>query len=471
MFELLLLAGILAAAWGLWKTLSRPQDSGGGLPSSGDKKEIALEALSSIWARHKNTEIFLGQLAGIWREQGQPQTGPAEFADPVFQHPEIQEFYGRHVKDRHFSAAAAGDVIREILGLLDQEGDCPSVVNEKLNEGSLEKNAYDLLAQIPLYRHSLDVAEELIKAFKESPAAIPKVLIASLGHDLGKLPSYRKTLYTMGDHPLMSVTVLESLQGYGGLSYREEINRAISSHHRNPQGLLEEKLKEADMAARRLELARNVREHVESTSALAGPERPGEPTPPARTAGAPGLAERVQAGQIQNGCVTNGFISYAPEKKEVVAMKEVPILWFDAERFLAELKPYINRLDGDRWSAFSMPDGHVYFQTGVIEEIAKKLGKGNPDIALMDADKELKRNILYSVVCSLRREKEAIARGLIKDAYFGGPFIIRMLGGREISSYYTPFKAEAFGETVSYFEELKTGKIKEIEEMRPKIQK
>ena len=111
------------------------------------------------------------------------------------------------------------------------------------------------------------------------------------------------------------------------------------------------------------------------------------------------------------------------------------------------------------------------FSGGVLEEAAKKLGRSNPDIALMNSDRELRRNILYSIVCNLRREKDAIARGLIKDGYFGGPFIVRMQDGKELSTYYTPFNAEVFGETVSYFEGLKTGKIQEIEEVRPKIQK
>jgi hypothetical protein len=105
------------------------------------------------------------------------------------------------------------------------------------------------------------------------------------------------------------------------------------------------------------------------------------------------------------------FISHAKEEKEKVSLKEVPLPWFDAEKFLAELKPYINLLDGPRWGAFSVPDGHVYFQTGVLEEAAKKLGKGDSDVALMDSDQELKRNILYSIVCNLWREKDAIARG------------------------------------------------------------
>ena len=467
MVKPLLLAGIFAAAWGLWKTLFSSPEPGRVSqkgPSKGDKKEIALEALSSIWARHKNTEVSLEQLAGLWRDKAFQQQVLAVAMDPVFGHQEIQDFYDRCVKGAVFLAAPAGSVIREILGLLDREGDCPSVVGDKSGEGALEKNTYDMLAGIPLYSHSLDVAEELIKAFKGSEAMLPTVLVASLGHDIGKLPSFRKTLYSMGDHPLISITALESLQDYDRLPNKDEISKAIGDHHRAPKGLIAEKLKDADMAARRMELARKVRAHAKDPEP--GPDRTEAPASPVpHTPDARPRADREEADK------ESVFISHAKEEKEKVSLNEVPLPWFDAEKFLAELKPYINRLDGARWSAFSMPDGHVYFQAGVIEEAARKLGKGDPDIALMGADRELKRNILYTIVCNLRREKDAIARGLIKDGYFGGPFIARMKDGREMNFYYTPFNAEAFGETVSYFEGLKEGKIREIEDVQPKIQK
>ncbi|MDA8387143.1 MAG: HD domain-containing protein [Nitrospiraceae bacterium] len=453
MLEMALIAGIAVAAYGLWKTI---------FPTAGldqrdeGKKEIALEALSALWARHRNTVISLEQLAGLWRSQA-GLSPPLEAENLSIEHPELQDFYDKYVKDRTFAATPAGGVVKEILGLLDREGDCPSVANTKGEPDRLfDKTVYNVLAGVKLYRHTLNVAEEMIKAFKGSAAMLPKVLIASLGHDLGKLPSFMKTFYSTGDHPLISVTILEGLKGYSELPYKDEVNKAITDHHRSPKGLLGEKLKEADQAARRMEMAKNVQEHLEEAKPAPGPEEPLQPAP------------KIGPGR-QKAEKDSIFISHAPEEKEKARMKEVPLPWFDAERFLAELKPYINRLDGPRWGAFSMPDGHVYFQAGVLEEVSKKLGRSNPDIALMNSDRELRRNILYSIVCNLRREKDAIARGLIKDGYFGGPFIVRMQDGKELSSYYTPFNAEAFGETVSYFEGLKTGKIKGIEEVRPKI--
>ena len=455
MLEIALIAGIAAAVYGLWKTL---------FPSAGldqrdeGKKEIALEALSALWARHRNTVISLEQLAGLWRSQAGLSTSP-EAENLSLEHPELQDFYDKYVKGRTFAATPAGDVVKEILGLLDREGDCPSVANTKGEPDRLfDKTVYNVLAGVKLYRHSLNVAEEMIKAFKGSAAMLPKVLITSLGHDLGKLPSFMKAYYSTGDHPLISVTVLEGMKGYSKLPYKDEVDKAITDHHRIPKGLLGEKLKEADKDARRMEMAKNVQEHLEDAKPGPGPEYSPQPV----TGTGPG-GQKAESDNV--------FIGHAPEEKEKVRIKEATLPWFDADRFLAELKPYINRLDGPRWHAFSMPDGHVYFQAGVLEEVAKKLGRSNPDIALMHSDRELRRNILYSIVCNLRREKEAIARGLIKDGYFGGPFVVRMQDGKELSTYYTPFNAEAFGETVAYFEGLKKEKLKEIEDVRPKIQK
>lgn len=158
-------------------------------------------------------QISCEQLAGIWRKNA-GHILILETENITFRHPQILDFYGEYVKDKTFSITPAGSVIKDILGLLDREGDCPSVINTKGGaEGCLDKNAYDVLAGIKLYEHTLNVAKEMIKAFKGSATMLPNVLIASLGHDLGKLPSYRKTLYSMGDHPLISLTILEGLKG------------------------------------------------------------------------------------------------------------------------------------------------------------------------------------------------------------------------------------------------------------------
>lgn len=416
------------------------------LSKSGHKKEIAIEALSTIWTKHKNVTLSIEELVGIWKDKnGEPVEKEKEVQ---YKHKEIQELYEMYLKGRTYSASSSGDLIREILTLLDEEGDCPSVVNTKGEpEGLIAKNSYDVLSKVPLYKHSINVTEQMIKAFRNSASMLPKVLITSLGHDLGKLPSARKNLYSMGDHPLISITILERYSSYKELPFRDEISKAILEHHRVPKGILAEKLKEADHAARRMEMA-EMSEGVVS-------ENPPQPK---------------EAKEPEQSSKFDGDIFSPPsgaDEKEKNIPKEMPLEWFNAEVFIKELKPYINRLYGERWNAFSMPDGYIYFQTGVIEEVAKKLGKDDPNIALMDSSREMKQSIMFTIIQRLRREKDAIARGLIKDNYFGGRFSITMSNGKTIDGYFTPFVAEAFGEQVSFFEVAKQKKLKEVVKVEP----
>ena len=146
MLEMIFIVGIAASMIALYKTLSPSSRSSQGLPvkeGDGSKKEIALEALSTIWSRHRNTVVSLEQLAGIWRKDaGQP---PVEAEGMVFNHPEMHDFHNEYVKDRTFSVTPAGKVVKEILGLLDREGECSSVINTKGEaQGYLDKNAYDV---------------------------------------------------------------------------------------------------------------------------------------------------------------------------------------------------------------------------------------------------------------------------------------------------------------------------------------
>jgi len=430
------------------------------------KKDIALEALSVIWTRHKNVTLSLEQLAGLWREQAGTVIQNIE-DNTKFRHEELQNFYDSYIRGKSlFVNSGAYSVIQRILEMIDSEGDAPSVVNAKGEpEGYIDKDAYGVLSRVTIASHSVNVAKEMYEMFKSSPAILPKAMIAAFGHDLGKLPSCRKKLYSMGDHPLMSVTILESIEGYKKLPYKDEINKAIKDHHRNPKDILGEKLKEADQNARRYEMSLSIQENkeglpVEPDEAVADDQEiKGKPK---------STPERVE----DSNKASEIFMSQSEEEKERYAPQEIDLEWFNADQFLSELKPYINKLTGNRWQAFSMSDGYVYFQISVIEEVVKKLGRKYKDqnVVLMDADREMKRNIIYTVVNLLKREKDAIARGLIKDGFIGGYFTVRMKNGSEYKAYYTPFNVEAFGQSVSDFEKLKVGRLRDIEEVYPRLE-
>lgn len=463
-------AGVTAVVSFLW-SLRLSKGSG--------KKEVAIEALSSIWTKHKNISLSIEELVGIWRASNL-QTAEKDI-ELQYKHVEIQEFYEKYVKGRTYSNSAYGDVVRAILKLLDEEGDCPSVVNTKGEaEGLIAKNTYEVLSRIPLYMHTLNVAEQMIRAFRNSASMLPKILITALGHDLGKLPSMRSKLYSMGDHPLISITILEGLPGYKELPFRDEISKAIMEHHRVTKGILAEKLKEADHAARRMEMSEASQEMIsEKISQPQNKQNEPELKEPEKKAEIQKSSEEKTRDEgVNTGNIFSGETSEADndifsppassqEKEKQPIPKEIPLEWFDSEAFLKELKPYINRLWGERWSAFSMPDGYIYFQTGVLEEVAKKLGKDDPNIALMDTSRQTKYSIMFSIVQRLKRDKDAIARGLIKDCYFGGRFVITMANEKTLEGYFTPFVAEAFGEKISSFEILKQKKLKDIKKVEP----
>jgi hypothetical protein len=349
----------------------------------------------------------------------------------------------------------------ELLKILDNRGECPSVVNTDREEGAkLESNVYDVLAKTSLLQHTINVAVEIMNLFGNSGPYLQKAIVAALAHDLGKIPSYQKKLYSVGDHPLISIGILNQIAAEKRISLSaeemDEIFRAIKNHHRNSDEFLTLKLKEADQAARRRELAENIAEDAGSDSSE------------------PRVREQhdTEALPTSSSTVTDKTDIFG-DKKERIVLKETELSWLDLDEYLSELTPYINRLDGGRWDAFSMRDGYVYIQVKTLWEVAKTIARRNKhaDIFLGDADEEFRRNILYSIVQRLKTEKDAIARGLIKDGYFGAPFVVHMRDGTKYTKgFYTPFNAEAFAQTVSELEAKKVGRLKEIVEVTPRFE-
>ncbi len=411
------------------------------------KRAVALESLSQLWKVPTEAEANQGSVVVA------APAGDSEAPEPVFQHDEITRFYQQHVQALKGTIAA---LLKEVLSILDREGDCPSVVNTTGEaEATLDRSVYDVLGQTPLYKHTLHVAEEVLRLIQDGPLR-PKALLAALAHDLGKTPAYRGKLYALGDHPLISVTVLGQLPGFRELPYGEEVSKAIRDHHRNPTGFLPEKLKQADQAARRREMAENL---------------PAQTAPPQSNERLP---QKVQpAPVIHTAAEIFGGPRPKPKGKMEVRLQTLALPWLEAEVFLDLLNPFINRLNGGRWDAFSMREGTVYVQVKTMWEITKKIARQHKksEVLLADTDEALRRNYLLSVVEKLKDDKDAIARGLIQDGYFGAPFIVRLKTGDEMTKgFYTPFNAEAFGENVSDLEARKVGKIREIVAVLPKFE-
>ncbi|MFH2122774.1 MAG: HD domain-containing protein [Pseudomonadota bacterium] len=392
-----------------------------------DGKIPLQDIAAQLWL--KRGEVHIAELAPIWREEKVQVTTdkPCEFENR-----RIQAFYAEHVQKLR-NASQQQLVCRNLLSLLDREGQCPSVVNASDDvEASWDSNTYTLLGKTNLLDHSLNVALQIIRLLQESNAdhIVPDALVAALAHDLGKLPSIRGHLYSLGEHPLAAGRILAGIESFKQLVKQEEISRAIKLHHKRPDDFLGKTLKRADQLARQEEM-----------------EQALEQLPP--------LEEPAKKRKMEKTAVD--FLAPEDAEKKVEVPKLIDLSrWFDAQDFLEQMRPHINKVTaGRKFMAFSMPDGYVYFQPKVLEEIAKKQAEraGVLDVATMEADEM--RQVLLSIVFQLRRE-DVIADIGLKKNYFGGYFTITMKSKNTMKGYYTPCHAESFG-SIAVMESLKTG--------------
>ncbi|MGK7345049.1 MAG: HD domain-containing protein [Candidatus Nitrospinota bacterium M3_3B_026] len=417
-------------------------------PGSG-KRRLALERIAGLWSKRKEAALRMEEIARLWRDN--VESRDEEKKEPVrFGNRRIRDFYAEHVEGRPYFAGPAGEVILELLRLLDSGGACPSVAGgEAEEEGKLDRNTFDALAGVTLADHSMNVAEEMIALVGTGPAAKARAVMTALGHDLGKLPGSRASGYSLGDHTVFSLAMLEGIEGFSGLSYARDVLSAIRDHHGKPREEFPRALREADQRARRRELAAIVAP-ADKPSVQEAERASAPPVPPAGPAMAPGPRARPERREKP---------SWAPE--------DVSLPWFSPAVFIERIKPRINKMEGGRWSAFSMPDGCVYIQPKTVWAVVKDMNPEDPVIRLAAADEEGRRSVIYSVVNRMRAHG-AVAEDLVKESYFGGQFVVTMDDGYEMKGFYTPFRAEAFAKTVSELEDAKEGKIRRIKEVSPK---
>jgi len=423
--------------------------------------QITLKELSELWEKKGGGTIHISKLSPLWRDE-KVLAGNGEV--PKFQSPRATEFMEKILQGPLFKKFPQHMAIcRQILKLLDQEGGCPSVVDVRGDvEGNWNENTYQLLGRTSLFDHSLNVAEQVEQLLSDADDwhVIPDTMIAALGHDLGKLESMRGYLYSLGEHPLAAGRPLNGITGFKELRRKDEIMQAIKLHHKRPQGLIGKTLKKADQKTRQLELEDAA---VKIDGKTANPVEEKQVPPRKQQKTKSGAAWKVQEDIYDE----TGQASREKSKTETPQLMDISG-WFDAAGFLEELKPYINKMFGRRFMAFSMSDGHVYFQTKVLEDVARKMAEqaGNMEIATMGQRDESMRSVLLSIVNHLRADHEVIARGLIKDNFFGGYFNVIRKIGKPMKGYYTPFHAETFG-SIAKMEQSKPKMLRDIVKVSP----
>jgi len=420
-----------------------------------EKREVALERLAGIWTHKGTAESSAEKDEGETRKETEKSQDETHEISVAFRDPDLNAFYIENIRDKAGLSPQARQVAEGILEILDREGDCPSVVNSHGEiEANLETGVYNRLARVTLREHALDTAGEMLRLVDPGPMT-PMAIIAALGHDLGKIPAYRKQLYSLGDHPVISITILDKIPGFSEMPNKGDIITAIRDHHRKPIDFFSIKLKEADQEARKKELARNFSLGDPGTGRESLPR---EEVEPRRVASAKETIVRDDENKTE-------------DRKRRRKPREVELPWYDGKAILQEIAGRVNKVDEGRWEAFSMANGYVYVQVGLLWSVTKKVARinGDPSVLIADSDEELRTNILYSIVERLKTEANAIARGLIRDGYFSAPFVVTMRDGTVHSkASYVPFNLEAFGMLPSELESQKYGKVREIVDVTPK---
>jgi hypothetical protein len=357
-------------------------------------------------------------------------------------------------------------------------------------EGKLETNVFARLAGLPLYCHSLNVAREMAARCNQ-PLMAPKEVITGLAHDLGKLPSYQEAMYCTGDHPLIAPTVLEKIESFRNLTYAEEVTDAVRQHHRaQPESDLGKRLKSADQICRTREIAALLSpdsgEHQGENGTMDrhgekdNPWKPvaGTPEPPVQASRdspkKPDRAVTTEESQEANVTVFGAYPDQDPDifgatggTDERFENTLVAIEWFDPAATLSYLKQFINRMKGGRFVAFSMPDGTVYVQVAFFWMAAKRLSKNDSKLLTADADIQVRRDIMFSMV-ELLKERKAIATDLLGPGFFMARFVINPDSEAPREDNFIPFRAEAFGELVSTLEARKVHRLREIRRVTAK---
>jgi len=420
----------------------------------------------------KKNQIFSKITDSINQNQTLPE---AELSDPKpesfeseyspnqisWRHKRIHEFFQKYVAPYQKILAANGYLksVIMLLSLLDNHGDCPSVLQaEQDHEYQAVENVYDLLAKITLLEHSLNVAEEMIAAVvraktKDPEMIMGKILVTALGHDIGKISGLMDGQTSRkGDHPYISYLVLKNIiftETFTENSRQhEDIFMAVKSHHFQIREGFTHDLRKADQAAREME---------------------------AETLSMQGKPATELMRMIQEKKTSETKISSPNDiaKKKGKIPETVNLSWLDLDVFLDRIDPEINRVENNGYfRAFSMNNGIVYLMLSLVSETVIQLAKQqNHAEVIVNADTtEKKRSIEYTVKTMLAA-KELIP-SFIGKGFSGARFaLIDANGKKKKVGIYMPVNARAFSKSLAELESRKNkdSVIKEINEVRPLV--
>lgn len=378
----------------------------------GEKIVLSLDDLCPIWIKFNSSfkpaaVVKKTEKAASGPEETALSSPPGEDAGTAGDRPAsgkalmtVQAFYDEVIEPHKETLAGMLEGINRIMELLERYGDCPSVVDVIADsEKRAATRVGDILSKVTLRDHTFNVARIalrlLMDAYDDPVGYIPVVIIAALGHDLGKIPQLRSLgKYVKADHPLTSVSIVEEVfEKDKDAHWLKMVAKAIGEHHQSATDRLSELLKEADGKARQLEI-----EQAERRASLTWEE------------------------------------------------------WFDCKELLRRVGATVNVTQtGSAFRAFSVGNA-VYCDPTFLYETAGAMAaeRSIMDVSLLrdtDKDKALRR-----IVESLR--KADMLTSELGKAYTTRRYEIQVEQGKPKRAFLVPVKASAF-ENRAAFEEIK----------------
>lgn len=145
----------------------------------------------------------------------------------------------------------ADTIVHALLDILDKHRGRPSIVINKADEEFIElADIAEALAGVPLVTHTETVTRLMIdmcgKEFSEPDKMMPVVLVAAVGHDIGKTRG--------GNHPDVSAAMLSEMIPEERV-WKRRVIHAVKNHHGEVDEQLSTMLKAGDMKARGYELS------------------------------------------------------------------------------------------------------------------------------------------------------------------------------------------------------------------------
>ena len=311
--------------------------------------------------------------------------------------------------------ADALDGIHRMIKLLDGEGTCPSLVQKDGDDqaGKEWRNvAKIMLMHVTLREHTFQVARYAISSiqemYKDWEPLLALTLVATLGHDLGKLPSLRKDPeYAKANHPVLSQRkvreIFKDLMTEKNTRWLESAIIAIEDHH-----------------------------------------EPTEKDPSKRDRG-------NHTYILRNADHTIRELEVAAKTGKTVKKWDD---WFSPKSLLDVVMPLVNVTQtGNAWKAFSY-GGSIYCDAETLYDCTKKLAESLKVMDMSVANIYERESVEKRVIDALR-EAEATAPALTKGRY-GVEYEINCSGQglkAKTKRKLVPLKIEAFGVLPSKVEE------------------